>query len=367
VIVASERAVARVDLDAIRHNANVLARAADRAELMAVVKADGYGHGAAPVARAALEGGATRLAVATVAEAEALRAAGLTAPVLIMGPLLGDEMARAVAAGGEVAVWTPEAAAAAASAGAAAHLKLDTGMGRLGARPEAVAALVEAACASDLRVVALWTHFATADATEGEEAGFFGEQLVRFRAAVGPLRARFPGAILHAANSAATLRDPAAAFDLVRCGIALYGCSPFERDPAEHGLVPAMAWTSYLASLKLLRSRESVGYGRTWRAARGAWIGVVPVGYADGYARALSNRAEVLVGGRRVPVVGTISMDQLTIDLGPETDARVGDEVVLLGAQGEERVRAEELAALRGTISYEVTCGVGPRVRRVHA
>ena len=143
---------------------------------------------------------------------------------------------------------------------------------------------------------------------------------------------------MHAANSAATLREPGAAFDMVRCGIALYGCSPFGGDPADHDLRPAMAWISYLASVKTLRSRESVGYGRVWRAARGTRIGLVPVGYADGYARALSGRAEVLVGGRRVPVVGTISMDQLTVDLGPEGAEGVGEEVVLIGAQGDERV-----------------------------
>ena len=152
----------------------------------------------------------------------------------------------------------------------------------------------------------------------------------------------------------------------MRCGIALYGCSPFERDPAEHGLRPALSLVSYLASVKPLRSRESAGYGRTWRAARGTFVAVVPVGYADGYARALSNRGQALVGGRRVPVVGTVSMDQLTVDLGPEPDARVGDEVVLIGAQGQERIRAEEVAALRGTISYEVICAVGARVRREH-
>ncbi len=363
---AAERAVARIDLGAIRHNAGVLARAAAGAELLAVVKADGYGHGAAPVARAALEGGARRLGVATAAEAEALRAAGLDAPVLVMGPLIGDEWARAVAAGAEVAVWTPQAASLAASLGARAHLKLDTGMGRLGARPDEVDALAAAAREARLEVVGVMTHFATADVTEGEEAGFMAEQLLRFRALLGPLRERFPGALAHAANSAATLREPAAAFDLVRCGIALYGCSPFERDPAEHGLRPALSLVSYLASVKPLRSRESAGYGRTWRAARGTFVAVVPVGYADGYARALSNRGQALVGGRRVPVVGTVSMDQLTVDLGPEPDARVGDEVVLIGAQGQERIRAEEVAALRGTISYEVICAVGARVRREH-
>lgn len=371
---SAERAIVRIDLAAIRHNAGVLARAAGGARLMAVVKADGYGHGGIPAACAALEGGATALAVAAVSEVEDLRAAGIDAPVLVMGPLTGREWGRAMAAGAEVAAWTPQAVERARAAGKSAgrrpriHLKLDTGMGRLGARPEDVGALADAAVAAGDGVVVagLMTHFATADETEGENAAFMSEQLLRFRSAVAGLRERFPRALVHAANSAATLRQPATAFDMVRCGIALYGCSPFGDDPAAHDLRPAMSWVSYLASVKTLRSRESVGYGRAWRAARGTRVGLVPVGYADGYARALSGKADVLVGGRRVPVVGTISMDQLTVDLGPEGVEGVGEEVVLVGAQGAERVTAEEVAAWRGTINYEVTCAVGPRVPRVH-
>jgi alanine racemase len=239
-------------------------------------------------------------------------------------------------------------------------------MGRLGARPEDVASLAEAAAEADVDVVGLMTHLATADEAEGPNAPFMAEQLLRFRAAATVLADRFPGAALHAANSAATLRDPGAAFDMVRCGIALYGCSPFLDDPAAHGLRPAMSLVSYLGSVKTIRSRESVGYGRAWRAARGTRVGLVPVGYADGYARSLSGRAQVLVGGRRVPVVGTISMDQLTVDLGPGGGDVPGDEVVLLGAQGDERITAEELAGARGTISYEITCAIGARVPRVH-
>jgi alanine racemase len=369
--VTSPRAVARIDLGAIRHNAGRLVRAAGGARVMAIVKADGYGHGAVPAARAALEGGATALGVATVAEAETLRAAGIDDPVLVMGPLAGHEWGRAVSAGAELAVWTPGAVARAAAAAGGGrvrvHLKLDTGMGRLGARPKDVAALADAAAAeAGVEVVGLMTHFATADETEGENAAFMGEQLLRFRAAAAGLRPRFPAAALHAANSAATFREPAAAFDMVRCGIALYGCSPFGADPAALDLRPAMSLVSYLAATKTLLSRESAGYGRAWRAARGTRVAVVPVGYADGYARALSGRAEVLTGGRRVPVVGTISMDQLTVDLGPGGEEPVGEEAVLLGAQGAERITAEELAALRGTINYEVVCAVGARVPRVH-
>ena len=359
-----ERSVARIDLDAIRHNVRVLSVAAGRAEVVAAIKANAYGHGAIQVAHAALAGGANRLGLASVAEVEELRVAGIDAPLIMWGPLIGAEWRRAAATGCEIAVWTPDGVRTAAAVGIRRiHLKLDTGMGRLGARPEVVGVLADAAAEAGVDVVGLMTHFATADETEGENAGFMVEQLVRFRALIGPLRERFPGALVHAANSAATLRSPDTHFDLVRCGIAIYGCDPFGRDPDDHDLRPAMSLGSYLSSVKPLLGRESVGYGRRWRAARGTWIGTVPFGYADGYPRAYANSAQVLVGGRRVPVVGMVSMDQITVDLGPEATDAVGDEVVLLGRQGDERLTAEELGAWRGTINYEVTCAIGARVR----
>ena len=329
------------------------------------LKADAYGHGAPAVAHAALAAGATQLGVAAMSEVHQLRAAGVDAPTIMWGPLIGDEWAAAAATSCEIALWTPESVHAAASAGIRrVHLKLDSGMGRLGARPEAVGALADAAAAADVEVVGLMTHFATSDETEGENAGFMVEQLVRFRSLIAPLRERFPNAIVHAANSAATLRSAETHFDMVRCGIATYGCDPFGHDPDAHDLRPVMSLHSYLSSVKPILGRESVGYGRRWRAARGTWIGAVPVGYADGYPRAYANNAQVLVGGRRVPVVGMVSMDQITVDLGPEATDAVGDEVVLLGVQGNERLMAEELARWRQTISYEVTCAIGPRVPR---
>lgn len=360
-------AAARIDPAAIRHNAMVLARAAGRARLMAVVKADGYGHGAVPVAEAALDAGAAALAVFTTGEARELREAGIGAPVLVMGPLDADGWREAAALGAEATAWTPAAVRAAAAAGVRLHLKLDTGMGRLGARPEDVAALADAAASAQVEVVGMMTHFASADETEGENAAFMREQMLRFRATAASLASRFPGAVLHAANSAATLRDADVACDMVRCGIALYGCSPFGDDPVRHDLRPAMSVTARIGSVKTVRSRESVGYGRRWRAARGAVIATVPVGYADGYLRALGGRAEALVGGVRVPVIGVVSMNQLALDLGPEGTAVAGDEAVLLGAQGDERITAEELAAHAGTINYEITCALGARLPRIHA
>lgn len=360
------RSVARVDLSAIRHNVRTLARAAGGARMLVVVKANAYGHGAVAVASAAMEAGAAQLGLAAVDEVEELRSAGIDAPMLMWGPLIDDEWRRAATTGCEIAVWSPDGCLAAARAGIRrVHLKLDSGMGRMGARPDVVGELARAARDSGLEVVGLMTHFATADERSGENAGFMVEQLVRFRAMTTPLLELFPGAIVHAANSAATLRNPDTHLDMVRCGIAVYGCSPFMDDPAEHDLRPAMTLASYLASVKPILGRESVGYGRRWRAARGSFIGAIPVGYADGYARAYTNVAQVLVGGRRVPVVGMVSMDQITVDLGPEATERVGDEVVLLGAQGEDRLLAEDLGRWRDTINYEVTCAVGARFRRV--
>lgn len=361
-----ERAHARIDLEALRHNARLLAGAAGTARLMAVVKADGYGHGAVASARAALEGGAAWLGVHTVGEAEELRAGGIDAPVLVLGPITGGEWARAAAAGAEVAAWAEPGLRAAVAAGVPGiHLKVDTGMGRLGAAPGDLPGLAGAASSLGAPVTGVMTHFATADETDGPNAGFMREQLIRFRAAARQVKERFPEALVHAANTAATLREPDTRLDMVRCGIALYGCSPFGDDPVARGLRPVMTWVSVIASVKTVHSRDSVGYGRTWRAARGTRIGLVPVGYADGYARSLGNRADVVVSGRRVPVVGTVSMDQLTVDLGPESTEDVGAPVVLLGADGGERITAEELASLRGTISYEVVCGVGRRIPRV--
>lgn len=358
------RSVAEVDLDAIAHNARVLARAAGGARLMAVVKADGYGHGAVRVAQAALAGGAESLAVATVVEAEELRAEEIRAPILIMGPLRSGEVKQAASVGAAITAWTPEAVRRASDHGVPIHLKIDSGMGRLGARSEDMGRLVEAAEAGDAPVAGVMSHFATADEREGDGARFFREQLLRFRSIRADLAPRFPQADFHVANSAATLREPGAAFDLVRCGIALYGCSPYGGDPFEHDLRPAMSLTSYLGSIKTVRSRDSVGYGRTFRASRGTRIGLVPVGYADGVSRSLGNAGEVLVGGRRVPIVGNVSMDQITVDLGPESADDVGDDVVIIGEQGGQRILVEEVARMRSTINYEVVCGVGSRVAR---
>ncbi|MEA2361722.1 MAG: alanine racemase [Thermoleophilaceae bacterium] len=339
-----ERAVATVDLGAIERNCARLPK-----PLCAVVKADAYGHG--PVAEAALAGGATWLAVAAADEAAALRSRGIDVPILVMGAVTAEELRVAVAAGADVVAWTEEVAEAAPRV----HVKLDTGMGRLGTKDRELALRL----ADRENVVGLMTHFATAD-DPGDE--LFDVQLEAFREFVA--EADRPDVLAHAANSAAALREPASHFDMVRCGIAVYGMDPFGADPAAHGLEPALSLRSWVGAVRRFEAGDSAGYGRQWTAPEPTWVATVPIGYGDGWRRALSNNCEVLVRGRRHPLVGTVSMDNVTIALGPDTDVEVGDEVVLIGAQGEERILAEEVARRLDTINYEVTCALTPRVRR---
>jgi alanine racemase len=344
----TQRAVARIDLGAVERNCTRLPK-----PLCAVVKADAYGHGVEPVVEAALAGGATWLAVATAGEAAALRGLAVDVPVLVMGAVTRDELRVAIHAEADVVAWSEEVAEAAARI----HVKLDTGMGRLGTRDRELALRL----AARPNTVGLMTHFATADELNDD---LFPAQLEAFREFVDKV-AR-DDVVVHAANSAAALRDPAAHFDMVRCGVAIYGLDPFQADPGAHDLEPALSLRSWLASVRRIGAGDSVGYGRRWRASDPTWIGTVPVGYGDGWRRALTNDCDVLIRGRRHPLVGTVSMDNVTVDLGPDPEAEVGDEVVLIGAQREERILAEEVARRIGTINYEVTTGLLPRVPREH-
>jgi alanine racemase len=389
-----ERAVARIDLGAVRANCERLRAELGEARLCAVVKADGYGHGAVDVARAAVGGGASALAVATAGEAEAIAAAGLAGgrasvaggvsddsrspggttgvDLIALGALTDTEVDRALTVGAQVSVWTEGFLAFVADRARAAgrparvHVKHDSGMGRLGTLDgEEAAALARAVAADpDLELAGVWTHFATADEPD-DDGGYFFEQLARFEAVAEAVRAEHPEVIVHAANSAAVFRSARAHFDMARCGVALYGLDPFQDDPRSRGLEPVLSLRSCVAAVKRFPAGQSAGYGRRWRAAEDTWVGVVPLGYGDGVRRALTNDCDVLVAGRRYPLVGTVSMDNLTIDLGPETEVEPGAEAVLIGRQGEEEIRAEELAARLGTINYEITCGITTRVPRV--
>jgi alanine racemase len=318
-----------VDLEAVRANARRLLEALGGSELWAVVKAEAYGHGAADVAPAALDAGATALCVATVAEALALRPAVPGARLIVMGPSDDDDVRRAREAGVELVVATPRI-----PEGVPLHLKLDTGMGRWGLGELAV---------PGRDVVGLMTHFA---ASESDPA-FTQLQLERFLAATAP----YAHLTRHAANSAAALTLPAAALDAARCGIALYGVSPFGDDPAPWGLRPALRWESEIALTKLLAAGESTGYGRRLVAAEPTWIGLVPVGYADGFRRDMTG-AEVLVGGERRRVVGTVSMDAVAVQLDGPVDA--GTPVTLVGGG----ITVEGHARTADTIAYEIVCGL---------
>jgi alanine racemase len=361
------RAVARVNLAAIERNVARLRRElAPATTLCAVVKADGYGHGAVPAARAALAGGAGRIAVVAAGEAAALRAAGIDAPILVMGALSPEELNVALGATAEVVAWSEEfVSAVAARGGGAVHVKLDTGMGRLGTRDPAQATrIADAAANADGVVLAgVMTHFATADDRDDR---FMDEQLERFVAWALPLRAAHPGILLHTANSAATLRDRATHFDLVRAGVAIYGMDPFGVDPAARELEPALELHSYVAAVKPMAPGESAGYGRRFVARAPTHVATLPIGYGDGVRRGLTNNADVLVGGVRRPLVGTVSMDNVTVEVGWPAAVAVGDAAVLIGAQGSERITAEEVALRLDTINYEVTCGLLPRVPRVY-
>jgi alanine racemase len=360
---------ADVDAAAIRHNVEVIRRVVgDRVAVMAMVKAGGYGHGAGLAAAAALAGGASWLGVSSAEEALHLRGEGFGAPLLVVGFVPPAHLAALVAAAVDLTVWDPDQVSAAAAVAdrlpARLHLKVDSGMGRLGAPPAAVPELVAALARAGRRVepVAAFTHFADA---EGDRAFTLVQNGV-FLSAVEAMRQRWPGLIIHAANSAAALGHPETRHDLVRCGIAIYGYAP----PGAEGaslLRPAMSFHARVTQVKTVRRGQSVGYGRTWIAARDTRVAAVAAGYGDGVQRAQSNRGAVLVAGHRCPIVGRVSMDQLTADVSQVDGVRPGDEAVIFGRQGEEWLGADEVAAAAGTISYEVLCTVSGRVPRLPA
>jgi alanine racemase len=368
-----ERALARIDLGAVERNcARLRAALQDGAELCAVVKADGYGHGADACAGAALAGGAGRLAVATGTEAAEVGRRFPQVSLLTMGALTVADLDAALAGGSDVAVWRDgfrrlvADRARAQGRPARVHVKFDSGMGRLGIADAGEVLALARACAGDpdLELAGVWTHFATADEPD---SGFLEVQLTRFSALVDAVKAEFPGVTAHAANSAAVFREPSSHFDMVRCGVAIYGLDPFQEDPLARGLSPAMSLHSYVADVKRFAAGDSAGYGQTWRASADTYVGILPLGYGDGVRRGLSNNAKVLIGGRRYPLVGTVSMDNVTVDLGRDPDVEPGEEAVLIGAQGDERILAEEVARRLGTINYEVTCGISARVPRKDA
>ncbi|MDH4075580.1 MAG: alanine racemase [Acidimicrobiia bacterium] len=403
------RAWADIDLGRIAHNTRVLRELAAPAEVCAVVKANGYGHGAVEVARAAVAAGATRLAVAQVAEGMALRAAGLVVPIWVLSEPDPAEMATAVAAGLEPAVYSPAAIDAASAAAAAigetasrnpgveyelrretsekrglcdperaedgglpVHLKIDTGMHRVGAAPgDAVALARRIVEAPGLLLGSVWTHLACADSVSpaGELlAAVTDAQLARYERVLADLAAAgIDVPLRHVANSAGTIAHPAARYDVVRCGIALYGLPPAPEMAGWAPLRPAMSWRTRVSFVKRVAAGESISYGHRRTLGQATTVATVPVGYADGLPRGLwANGGSMLVGGRPRAILGVVTMDQTMVDCGDD-EVQVGDEAVIIGPQGAGTITADDLAAAMGTINYEICTSISPRVaRRYH-
>lgn len=336
---------------------------------MAVVKANAYGHGAVPVAKAALAGGATWCGVARMSEAEELVKAGLTCPVLLLSPIPMGRIPDALSMDLAFSFWSPEVLQAAASAGrsqgkkARLHLKVDTGMGRLGVLPGHALSLARRAQEDPhVELEGVFTHFARADEPEVPTTS---KQLSTFQHILTSLQdAGIQPPLVHAANSAATLTVEDAHFDLVRVGICIYGMHPSKAVSLTPAFQPALSWKTQLSQIKILPAGHGVSYGHRYVTEMEERIGVVPLGYADGFRRTAGNK--VLVGGKVLPVVGRVCMDMCMVRLEGVPQTRVGDEVVLIGEQEGGRITAEEVAETWGTINYEVTCGIGPRVPRLY-
>ncbi len=363
---------AEIDLDAIAFNAASLkAHAGGTAELMVAVKANGYGHGAVPVARAALEGGATRLAVHRTLEGVQLRQAGITAPILVMGYTLPSASEQVVRWGLTPTVNSrPQAEALSAATVVAGktlpiHVKVDTGMGRYGLLPgEALDFVRFLSQLPGLVLEGLYTHHAVADLAD---KNFTRRQFSIYSDVVKQLEAAgFDFPLKHVSNSATTLDLPEMALDMVRCGIGLYGLRPSDEVSPTIPLRPALTLKSRVARVRTLPTGASISYGRTYITDKPTRVALVPVGYGDGYHRILSNRGAVLIHGQRAPIVGRVCMDQFVVDVSHIPGVQLHDDVVLIGRQGEGHIPAEEVARWAETINYEATTSLLPRVVRVY-
>lgn len=357
-----------VSLGAIRHNVRELKKLVDGAGLMAVVKANGYGHGANEVARAASSAGASYLCVATLEEGISLRAAGIDSPVLVMGVLSEADCAQCVYSDLSACVFLPTQVAAMQQAAidsgkqAQAHLKIDSGFHRIGVYGQALDEMLLAFLSNDhVMMEGIFTHFATADMNDDS---FVVEQLERFEEALAKVRAFCFHPLVHVSNSAAMMRRGKLCGDMVRMGIAMYGCLPSGEMPLPFKLMPALKWVSEIGAINRLSIGETVGYGRMFKAQRESVIATLPLGYADGYARRFGGCAAVLIHGKRCPVIGRVCMDQTMVDITDIQNPKLRDEVVLLGEQGSERITANDLAKWMGSIDYEVLTGISQRVPR---
>ncbi|MBU7007974.1 alanine racemase [Phosphitispora fastidiosa] len=364
-----------VDLSAIAHNMKELRRTvASDARIMAVVKANAYGHGAVPVSKTVLENGADYLGVAILDEARELREAGISAPILILGYTPVEQAEEAVSLGVAQTVYSREGAEAISQAAvklgkkAKIHIKVDTGMGRLGfpaGESSSVDEIIKAATLPGIAPEGILTHFSVADTADKE---YTYRQYAQFCKVISRLRNEgFPEVIKHAANSAAIIDLPGVHLDMVRAGISVYGLYPSPEVQKESvDLKPALSFKARAAHVKTVPADTSISYGRTFVTRDEIRAATIPVGYADGYSRLFSNKAYVLARGVRVPVIGTVCMDQFIIDISEVPEVRAGDVVTLIGREGEQSVTADELADLIGTINYEIVCMISNRVPRVY-
>lgn len=360
-----------VDLDRIRQNVTALRNLAQGAQLMAVVKADGYGHGAVPVAKEAIAAGATWLGVATVEEGIILRKAGLNVPILVLGYVANNQADLVVEHDLRPAIFNPDLADTLSRYGRAlgrtvkVHLKVDTGMSRVGVQPADAVAFIRAIVAKpNIELEGVFTHLATADEPDNDYAA---RQLGRFAEVLEVLRANgINPPVVHACNSAGIMLHPQGHHNLVRAGIAMYGLAP---DPAVSwpvDLKPALTWRTAVSMVKVVEPGTPISYGCTYWSKEREKIASMPVGYADGLFRLLSNKGEVLIHGHRCPIVGRVCMDQTMVRVPLDLEVKVGDEVILIGEQQGEQVSAADMARTVGTINYEVVCAIGKRVPRVY-
>ena len=365
---------ARIHLENIRFNlAGIRQAVGPQRKILVAVKANGYGHGAVEISRLAEVSGIDWLGVATVPEGLELRRAGIQLPILKFSPafpeelpaVLGDDLTLTVAS--RQNIDDLQTACRAANVQAAAHLKLDTGMGRIGCAPEeapALAAYLKNEC-PNLRLTGVFTHFPVSDEADPT---YTRAQIERFKSAVEAIQSTLGHKLdlVHAANSGAVLGHEPAWLDLVRPGIMVYGFYPHPGTPRSIPLKPGLSFLTRVSFIKKVTAGTSIGYGRTWVAPHDTYIATLPVGYADGFNRLFSNRGRVLINGQSYPVVGRVCMDQSMVDLGPQTDVKVGDEVILIGRSGDQEITTYEWAEKLGTITYEVTCQINQRVQRVY-
>lgn len=359
---------AEIDLDAIRNNVTLIHNHT-QVQIMAVVKANGYGHGLMPTAKAAIEGGATWLGVARIEEAEALRESGIKSPILVMGFTPQGRVDSAIMQDISITLWNVDQVLGVASTAknggrkAKIHLKVDTGMSRLGVQPEETLALAQQVANLDsLTFEGIFTHYARAD--EGNQT-VTDRQENEFKNTLESLSDnKLLPPLVHAANSAATLSRSSSVFNLVRPGIAIYGLHPSTSTQLSSEFQPAMVWKANLSQVKTLPPGRGISYGHEYTTQKEELIGTIPVGYADGFRRVPGN--QVLIGGKIVPVIGRVCMDQVSVQLDGVPSAKAGDEVVIIGSQGGQRITAEQVADRWGTINYEVVCGVSARVPRIY-